>query len=67
MLPYDVICQLAHTLLDGTVIDITKGLRDIQNITEKNLSTKRLKIVNEQRSEYLYKFYITFDSIYCVL
>jgi len=34
-------------MLDGTVFDIAKGLRDIQQITEKNLSTKRTKIVNE--------------------
>lgn len=51
MLPYDVICQIAHAILDGTVFDIAKGLRDIQKITEKNLSAKRLKLVNEQRGK----------------
>ena len=49
MLPYDVICQLAHAILDGTVFEITKGLQDIQQITEKSLSERRMKIVNAHR------------------
>lgn len=52
MLPYDVICQLAHAMLDGTVFEITNGLRDIQKITEKNLHAKRTQLVNEHRSKF---------------
>ena len=51
-LPYDVIVQLAHAVLDGTVFEIAKGLQDIQALTEKNMFEKRSKLVNEQRSEY---------------
>lgn len=48
--PYDMICQLAHAVLDGTVFEIIKGLQDIQAITEENLNAKRKKLVNEQKS-----------------
>ena len=51
-LPYDVIVQLAHAVLDGTVFEIAKGLQDIQALTEKNMFEKRSKLVNEQRGEY---------------
>ena len=51
-LPYDVICQLAHSILDGTVFEIAKGLQDIQKITEKNLSAKRLQVLNDHKSKY---------------
>ena len=56
MLPYDVICQIAHTLLDGTVTDITKGLKDIQKITEKNLSGRHLQLVAEHRGSFKYNY-----------
>lgn len=52
MLPYDVICQLAHAMLDGTVFEIANGLRDIQKITEKNLHAKRAQLVNEHRGNF---------------
>ena len=48
-LPYDLICQLAHATLDGTVFEIAKGLKDIQELTEKNLHGKRTKMIQEQR------------------
>ena len=51
-LPYDVIVQLAHAVLDGTVFQIAKGLQDIQALTEKNMFEKRSKLINEQRGEY---------------
>ena len=46
---YDVICQLAQSLLDGTVFDIKKGLEDIQQLLEKNLLNKRMQVINEQK------------------
>ena len=49
-LSYDVICQLAHAVLDGTVFEIVKGLQDIQLITEKNLSAQRAKMLEEHKS-----------------
>ena len=52
MLPYDVICQLSHAMLDGTVFEIANGLRDIQRITEKNLHAKRTQLVNEHRGQF---------------
>ena len=48
-LPYDVLCQLAHALLDGTVFEITGGLKDIQKLSEKNLDSKRKKLAMDQR------------------
>ncbi|XP_002167089.1 protein DGCR6 isoform X1 [Hydra vulgaris] len=48
-LSYDVICQLAHAILDGTVFEIVKGLQDIQFITEKNLYTQRTKLLEEHK------------------
>ncbi|XP_066916515.1 protein DGCR6-like [Clytia hemisphaerica] len=50
MLPYDIICQLAHAMLDGTVFEIANGLKDIQKITEKSLHAKRSKLVNEHKA-----------------
>ena len=59
MLPYDVICQLAHAMLDGTVFEIASGLRDIQKITEKSLHAKRTQLVNEHRGiNYFWNIYI---------
>jgi len=50
-LPYDVICQLAHSVLDGTVFEIASGLQDIQTITEKNLAEQRNKVITEHRNK----------------
>lgn len=50
-LPYDMICQLAHSILDGTVFEIAIGLKDIQRITEKNLLKRRNVVVNDHRQK----------------
>ena len=42
-----MICQLAHSILDGTVFEIAHGLKDIQAITETTLSAKRNVIVSK--------------------
>ena len=48
---------IATCLLDGTVFEIVKGLEDIQQLSERNLLNKRMKIVNSQKgSSLLYHF-----------
>ena len=49
-LPYDIICQLAHTVLDGTVFEIVKGLQEVQVLMEKSLSDRRAELIKAQRS-----------------
>jgi len=46
---YDVICQLAESLIDDTVFEIAKGLEDIQQLSETNLLNKRMKILSDQK------------------
>ena len=49
---------IATCLLDGTVFEIVKGLEDIQQLSERNLLNKRMKIVNSQKgSSKLYHFF----------
>ena len=45
----DVIRTLAESLLDGTVFEIVRGLEDIQQMTERNLLNKRMKLINSQK------------------
>ena len=51
---YDVLSGIATCLLDGTVFEIVKGLEDIQQLSERNLLNKRMKIVNSQKGSSLY-------------
>ncbi|RWS07100.1 protein DGCR6-like isoform X2 [Dinothrombium tinctorium] len=44
-LPYELLSNLANCLLDDTIYQIVKGLKDIQHITEKNLFEKRQKAI----------------------
>jgi len=44
-----VLSGIATCLLDGTVFEIVKGLEDIQQLSERNLLNKRMKIVNSQK------------------
>lgn len=46
---YDVLSGIATCLLDGTVFEIVKGLEDIQQLSERNLLNKRMKLVNSQK------------------
>uniref|UniRef100_S4RDT8 DiGeorge syndrome critical region gene 6 n=2 Tax=Petromyzon marinus TaxID=7757 RepID=S4RDT8_PETMA len=48
-LTYDMLSDLALALIDGTVYEIVQGLKDIQQLTEKNLYSQRLKLHNEHR------------------
>ncbi|XP_027043944.1 protein DGCR6-like [Pocillopora damicornis] len=48
---YDVLSGIATCLLDGTVFEIVKGLEDIQQLTERNLLNKRMKLVNLQKAQ----------------
>lgn len=48
---YDVLSGIATCLLDGTVFEIVKGLEDIQQLSERNLLNKRMKLVNSQKAQ----------------
>lgn len=48
---YDVLSGIATCLIDGTVFEIVKGLEDIQQLSERNLLNKRMKIVNSQKGK----------------
>ncbi|XP_074624870.1 protein DGCR6-like [Acropora palmata] len=48
---YDVLSGIATCLIDGTVFEIVKGLEDIQQLSERNLLNKRMKIVNSQKAQ----------------
>lgn len=40
---------IATSLLDGTVFEIVKGLEDIQQLTERNLLNRRMKVINSHK------------------
>lgn len=48
-LPNELLSNLANSLLDKTVFDIVKGLKDIQAMTENNLLETRMKYISNQR------------------
>ncbi|XP_013777150.1 protein DGCR6-like [Limulus polyphemus] len=48
-LPYELLSSLANSLLDGTVFEIVRGLKEIQLMKEKHLYEKRMKIINSHR------------------
>lgn len=48
-LPNELLSNLANSLLDKTVFDIVKGLKDIQEMTENNLLDSRMKFISNQR------------------
>ena len=47
----EVINSLALSLMDGTVFEIVRGLEDIQQLTERNLLNKRMKLINSQKGK----------------
>ncbi|GAB6018679.1 hypothetical protein CHUAL_000355 [Chamberlinius hualienensis] len=49
--PNELLSDIAKALLDGSLYDIVMGLKDIQLMTEKNLFSQRLKVVNSQKLE----------------
>ena len=48
-LPYDLLSSLASSLLDNTVFDIVNSLKEVQTLEERNLSSQRIKLVNEHK------------------
>lgn len=50
-LPNELLSNLANSLLDKTVFDIVKGLKDIQAMTENNLLDSRMKFLSNQRGK----------------
>ncbi|XP_070559605.1 protein DGCR6-like [Ptychodera flava] len=45
-IPYDMLSLLASSLLDETVFAILKNLEEIQQMTEKTLHEKRMRVIN---------------------
>lgn len=54
-----MINSLALSLLDGTVFEIVRGLEDIQQLSERNLLNKRMKLINSQKGNPNTKLIIT--------
>ena len=52
--PYDLLCGLASALLDGTVFEIVRSLKEVQHLEERSLYNQRSKLINE------YKGWVTF-------
>lgn len=50
LLPYDLLASVASSLTDSAIFTIVDHLEEIQHLTEKDLYTKRLKIVNEHKT-----------------
>lgn len=49
-IPYELLTELAHSLLNDTVFEIVKGLMEIQHVTEKHLMQLRTKVEMEHQS-----------------
>jgi len=65
-LPYDLLSSLANVLLDGTVFEIVASLREVQQLEERNLSNKRIKLINEHKCRFVSIFtFIYFLFILC--
>jgi hypothetical protein len=47
----ELLTSISNSLLDGTVFEITRGLVEIQHITEKNLYFERTKIENDYKGK----------------
>ncbi|XP_077487288.1 gonadal protein gdl [Amblyomma americanum] len=47
-LPYELLSSLANSLLDGTVCEIVRGLKDIQMMEEKGLYETRKNVIKSQ-------------------
>ena len=50
-IPHELLSSLANCLLDDTIFQIVNGLRDIQQLTEKNLFQKRMKTLEGLKSK----------------
>lgn len=47
---YDLLSSLASACLDGTVFEIVKSLKDVQQLEERALFSQRTKLLNEHRT-----------------
>lgn len=50
---HELLSGLANSLLHDTIFEIVKGLKEIQDVTEKQLFQSRLQLIETQRSELL--------------
>ncbi|ELU18223.1 hypothetical protein CAPTEDRAFT_171486 [Capitella teleta] len=50
-LPYDLLNSLAGAVIDGTVFEIVRSLKEVQLLEERNLSTQRMKILSDQKAQ----------------
>jgi len=63
-LPYDLLSSLANVLLDGTVFEIVASLREVQQLEERNLSNKRIKLINEHKCRFVSIFHLYLLSVH---
>lgn len=50
-IPYELLTELANSLLNDAVFEIVKGLMEIQHVTEKHLMQLRRQVEAEHQSE----------------
>lgn len=50
-IPYELLTELANSLLNDTVFEIVKGLMEIQHVTEKHLLQLRKQVETEHESK----------------
>ncbi|KAL8599249.1 hypothetical protein ACOMHN_007965 [Nucella lapillus] len=50
-LPYNVLSQMASSLLDGTVFEILRTLKELQYLEEKALCNQRLRLASEHKAQ----------------
>ncbi|XP_013397820.1 protein DGCR6L isoform X2 [Lingula anatina] len=50
-LSYDLLSHLANALLDGTVFAIVSSLKEVQQLEERNLFNRRVKMLNEHAAK----------------
>lgn len=48
--PCELLTSLANCLLNDTIIEIVKGLLEIQHVTEKHLYQQRLQVEHKHKS-----------------
>lgn len=57
--PIELLSGLANCLLNDTIVEIVKGLMEIQHVTEKHLFQQRLQVINkhQRKSTSLLKYF----------
>lgn len=54
-LPYELLSNLANSLLDDTIFEIVRGLKEIQQMTERQLIERRMKMINTHKGLWNYQ------------